>query len=96
MSVIASVAMTVPLAVAMAVAVSMHMRVRLTGSRANSSILLQFLDASGMNRPRVRAGGLDTGVRQQFEDGLEILLGTLWRPGESDEQRSISDASNRS
>lgn len=83
MSVIVSVAMTVPLAVA--VAVSMRMRVGVTGSRANSSILLQLLDAARMDRPRVRAGGLDTGVRQQFDDRLEILLGTLWRPGESDE-----------
>lgn len=78
MSVIVSVAMTVPLAVAVAMAVSVGMRVRVAGSRANSSILLQFLDASRMDRPRVRAGGLDTGVRQQFDDGLEILLGTFW------------------
>lgn len=78
MAVIMSVAMTVPLAVAVAVAVVVGMRVRMARSRANSSILLQFLDASRMNRPRVRAGGLDTGVRQQFDDGLEILLGTLW------------------
>lgn len=75
-SMVVSMAMTVSLA--MAVAVSMAMRVRVAGSRANSSILLQFLDASRMNRPRVRAGGLDTGVRQQFNDSLEILLRTLW------------------
>lgn len=76
MSVIMSMFMTV--CVAMAVAVSMAVRVGLAGSRAHSSILLQLLDASGMDRTRVSTDSLDTGVRQQFDDGLKILLGSLW------------------
>lgn len=76
MSVIMSMFMTV--CVAMAVAVSIAMRVGLAGSRANSSILLQLLDASRMNRTRVSTGSLDAGVRQQFDDRLKVLLGSLW------------------
>lgn len=76
MSVVVSMAMTVPWT--MAVAVRMGMRVRVAGSRANSSFLLQLLNASRVYGPRVSTGGLDTGVMQQFDDSLEILLGTLW------------------
>lgn len=76
MSVVVSMAMTVPWAVAVAVRVGM--RVRVAGSGANSSFLLQLFDASRVDGPRVSTGGLDTGVRQQFDYGLEILLGPLW------------------
>lgn len=64
MSVTVTVAMAMTVPLAMTVGVSMRMRVGVARNRPNSSILLQLLDSPGMDRSRIGASGLDTGMRQ--------------------------------
>ena len=73
-------AVTVTVAVRMVMVVMMAMALgsgrRLSG--LDSCFSLEFLDAAGVELPRVGACCLQASMLKGFDNGLEVLLGPLW------------------
>lgn len=88
------VSMAVTVAMSVAVSMVLPVRMRVAGG-ADSSFLLQLLDPASMKAPRVPSSGLNAGMGQQFDNSLEVLLGSLGRSGDSDDDGLVSHASHR-
>lgn len=87
---------------AMAVMVVMMMAVIMTvtaGSRVarggarrrNASISLQLLHTSSVHVSGISARSLQTSVRQEFDNGFEILHSALRRPRQSNDQGLVTN-----
>jgi hypothetical protein len=85
--------MAVVVVIVMVVVVRM-LRLSGGGRGDNTRVGLELLHAAGMQRSGVRTGGLGTGVREELDDRLEVLLGTFRGAGESEDDRLIADSSH--
>jgi hypothetical protein len=87
-----AVAVGVVVAVGVAVGVGVVMvGVGLLGRGAHAGFLLEFLDSARVEGSRVGAGGLEAGVRQCLDDGLQVLPGTLGGSGQGDDNGLVPD-----
>lgn len=106
MAMTVAVSMTVTVTVAVAVAMGMLMRVvmrvavfgrfrccRVLG--ADPGLCFELLDTTLVKDPGISSSGLNTCVGQGLEDGLEVLLGSLRRPGKCDNNCAITDTCHR-
>ena len=91
-----TVSMLVAVTVNVAMTVAM-MRMRMSSvatTRRNAGLSFQFLNATGVEGPRVQPGGLKASMGECLEHGLQVLLGALGRAGECDDDGLVPDPSH--
>ena len=69
---------------------------RCHGNRCDACVFLELLQSSTVNRSGISTSSLHASMRQQFEDGLQILFGSFRRARKSQNERLIAYASDRS